>query len=121
VDETTTEIDLHGTTDAMVWAEAFVATVNKYPEREIPTDAGTMVGWFANAMMAERDARDAPLSGHPVGALKTLLDALERRRVLFWTGDVLVEIDAGVHPPNGQATMVLDRDDMNALKRLADA
>lgn len=42
---------LHGTTDAMVWAEEYA--------RIFPNgtgDVGTMVGWFANAIEVGRDA-----------------------------------------------------------------
>lgn len=49
------------------------------------------------------------------GPLRTLVDALDRGRPLFWTGEVLVEVDAD--PPRiGQATMVLDADDMAQLR-----
>lgn len=47
--------------DATVWAEAFVQHVNAHPE--IPTDVGTMTGWFANAIMRgfdEAQRRAAP-------------------------------------------------------------
>lgn len=44
---------LHGTTDALVWAEAFVALHGG--------DVGLMIGWFANAIEVGRDAgRDSP-------------------------------------------------------------
>lgn len=44
---------LQGEFNAMLWAQAFVATVDDHPT--IPTDVGTMVGWFANAIMAGYD------------------------------------------------------------------
>lgn len=47
------ETELTGEFDARKWAEAFVATVREHPE--IPTDEGTMTGWFANAIMAGYD------------------------------------------------------------------
>lgn len=39
--------------DAKLWAEEFVKTVKAHPN--IPTDKGTMIGWFANAIMAGYD------------------------------------------------------------------
>jgi len=39
--------------DAAVWAKAFVAHVKANPE--IATDEGTMIGWFANAIMRGYD------------------------------------------------------------------
>ena len=39
--------------DAAVWAKAFVAHVKANPE--IATDEGTMLGWFANAIMRGYD------------------------------------------------------------------
>ena len=45
---------LVGETDAVIWAEEFVKTVEENPT--IPTDQGTMISWFANAIVAGRDA-----------------------------------------------------------------
>ena len=45
--------ELVATDDARVWAREFVRTVRR--NEEIPTDAGTMEGWFANAMCAAHD------------------------------------------------------------------
>ena len=42
--------NLHETTDCLVWENAFMAT---FPNCGIPE--GTMIGWFANAMMAKAD------------------------------------------------------------------
>lgn len=39
--------------DAMDWARAFVAIARENPA--IATDEGTMVGWFANALMRGYD------------------------------------------------------------------
>lgn len=41
------------TMDAVVWAKEFVKTATKIPS--IATDEGTMIGWFANAIMAGYD------------------------------------------------------------------
>ena len=48
------EKKLVGNTDAKVWAEEFVKLAKKKPE--IATDEGTMLGWFANAIMAGVDS-----------------------------------------------------------------
>ena len=45
---------LSGVTDAVQWAEAWLAALAENPQ--IPTDKGTMIGWFANAIMAGYDA-----------------------------------------------------------------
>jgi len=45
--------NLVGETDAQVWAREFVKIVRENPS--IPTDEGTMIGWFANAIMAGYD------------------------------------------------------------------
>lgn len=42
--------------DARDWALAFVEAVQKKPE--IATDEGTMIGWFANALMRGWDERE---------------------------------------------------------------
>jgi len=44
---------LIGNSDAKVWAEAFVLTVKHNPK--IASDEETMIGWFANAIMAGYD------------------------------------------------------------------
>ena len=46
-------LDLVGETDAQVWAKAWLETISENPG--IPTDEGTMIGWFANAIMAGYD------------------------------------------------------------------
>jgi hypothetical protein len=40
-------------TDAQVWAEEFIKRVQNDPTRAL--DEGTMIGWFANAIMAGYD------------------------------------------------------------------
>jgi hypothetical protein len=44
---------LYGNLDARVWAKEFVKTVQQNPS--IATDEGTMIGWFANAIMTGHD------------------------------------------------------------------
>lgn len=39
--------------DAQVWAKAFVELVKEKPE--IASDEGTIIGWFANALMRGYD------------------------------------------------------------------
>jgi len=59
---------------------------------------------------------------HSSAALRVLLEALERRRCLFWTGNVLVELDRDFDPSEdgvGGVTMVLDDEDFTALKALS--
>lgn len=48
-----TATSLQGETDAAVWARAFAETIAEHPG--IPTDQETMLGWFANAIMAGHD------------------------------------------------------------------
>lgn len=44
---------LIGQFDAKIWAEEFVKMVKKNPK--IANDMGTMIAWFANAIMAGYD------------------------------------------------------------------
>lgn len=53
-------IELIGNTDAQVWAATFVKMIKENPE--IPADEGTMIGWFANAIMAGMDSKADPLN-----------------------------------------------------------
>lgn len=41
-------------TNATIWAREWLKTIRKHPK--VPTDEGTMIGWFANAIMAGHDA-----------------------------------------------------------------
>ena len=41
------------TMDARVWAREWLKAIKEYPS--IPFDEGTMIGWFANAIMAGYD------------------------------------------------------------------
>lgn len=45
--------DLHSTTDAQVWIKEWQKIISKHPG--IPKDKDTMIGWFANAIMAGYD------------------------------------------------------------------
>ena len=46
--------ELIGQTDASLWVMHWLETITEHPN--IPTDAGCMIGWFANAIMAGYDA-----------------------------------------------------------------
>jgi hypothetical protein len=46
--------NLTQTLDAQVWAKEWLKTIKKNPS--IPTDEGTMISWFSNAIMAGYDA-----------------------------------------------------------------
>jgi hypothetical protein len=70
--------DLHGTFNAQVWAERFVKRVTENPL--IATDEGTMLAWFAGAIMTGHDyayekirqdamAKDADCVAEPEPAL----------------------------------------------------
>lgn len=41
--------------DATVWVKAWLETIAAHPD--VPTDEGTMIGWFANALMRGYDER----------------------------------------------------------------
>jgi len=47
------EKKLIGNADAKIWAEEFVKLCKVQPS--VATDEGTMIGWFANAIMAGYD------------------------------------------------------------------
>lgn len=47
-------LELINQTDAKVWTEQWFLAVDKNPD--IPKDFDTMIGWFANAIMAGYDA-----------------------------------------------------------------
>ena len=49
----TTEIELHNTMDALVWANEFTRRFGRHLSKEI--DEGLLVGWFANAIMTGYD------------------------------------------------------------------
>ena len=47
------EINLTVEFDALIWVDEWLKTIEKNPS--IPTDEGTMLAWFANAIMAGYD------------------------------------------------------------------
>lgn len=48
------KVDLNHTIDAIVWTNEWLKTIKENPS--IPNDDGTMIGWFANSIMAGYDA-----------------------------------------------------------------
>jgi hypothetical protein len=68
------------TFDAQIWAKAFVLCYAEKPT--IASDEGTMIGWFANAMMvaydhAKREVREAVTS-----AAQRTADAITGKRIV---------------------------------------
>ncbi len=47
------DVNLNDTFDARIWVQEWLKTIKEHPD--IPTDEGTMLGWFANAIMAGYD------------------------------------------------------------------
>ena len=47
------EVNLSQTVDARVWAKEWLKTIKKKPST--PTDEGTMIEWFSDAIMAGYD------------------------------------------------------------------
>lgn len=45
--------DLVGETNAQVWAKRWIEVIAEHPN--IPTDEGTMIAWFANAIESGRE------------------------------------------------------------------
>lgn len=72
------------------------------------------MGFSLMSRVSERNQDDGLIA---VGPLLSLIDALERKRAIFWTGHVLVEFEEEFIPP-GQVTMVLDEGDMAMLSAL---
>lgn len=47
------DVILTGEFNAEIWTDVWLKTIERSPS--IPTDKGTMIGWFANAIMAGYD------------------------------------------------------------------
>lgn len=74
---------LIGQFDAKVWAVEFIAMVRKKPK--IALDEGTMIAWFANAIMtgydkAKNDARPS-VAGKPCHRFEVILGTEEGAEV----------------------------------------
>lgn len=59
------EADLADTFDAQVWVREWLRTIEEHPD--IPTDEGTMLAWFASAIMAGYDHGWREAVGTPGG------------------------------------------------------
>ena len=85
--------DFYKSFDAVVWAKAWLKIVSEHPE--VPTDEGTMIGWFANALMRGYDEHawrnPAPPAGEPTPAAGPE-GGEEDARSQFWRA-VCAEID----------------------------
>lgn len=57
---------LHSTTDATVWTDEWLRTIAEHSD--IPTDWGTMVDWFANAIEVGRTAGEDALTRYEATA-----------------------------------------------------
>ena len=65
------EIKLNDTIDATIWTKEWMKTIKEHPE--IPTDEGTMIAWFANAIMAGYDAGIRAGETPLIAAMKALV------------------------------------------------
>jgi hypothetical protein len=84
--------ELIGETDAQRWAREFVKVAELRPD--IPCDEGTMIGWFANAIMAGYDdgARDERSRGivHTIRELVFLAAGVGSDAVMEEAPDVVM-------------------------------
>lgn len=86
--------------DARVWAQEFVKVVKKNPS--ISTDEGTMIGWFANAIMSGWDEAHRRLRP-PVESCRAIHVASR-----VWCdqemGDVVMDVNAA-----GEIACIIER------------
>ena len=76
MNEPTYDLSIHSNPDASAWAKLFC---EKFPPGSPVPDEGTMLGWFANAMMAMHDHNQnaiASVLAEPVSELLRVLPAL---------------------------------------------
>jgi hypothetical protein len=94
----------------------------RFPGQPFSVPEQTLDEWPVIATLPPEDVEPSfPPLADGIGSLRAILDALDRRRCLFWTGNVLVELDRDFDPAEegvGGVTMVLDEDDMAALRGL---
>lgn len=92
VEQVVPEAEFRDSTDAMAWARAFCSRVRARavaPGGDFhgcdPADEGWVVGWFANAMAAEHDARvrASDPTSRAADAIADLADTLNGFRVFF--------------------------------------
>lgn len=62
------EVNLHGTMDARIWADEFNRVL--VSKNEQPYDPGWLIGWFANAIMCGHDHASRKLESDLKAALK---------------------------------------------------
>jgi hypothetical protein len=76
---------LYSTTDASIWAEAFIEVISDpaLPDAD-PYDEGFVIGWFANAIETAWDFGHA--RGHRAGKAEALEDINEYERDAFEAG-----------------------------------
>ena len=70
---------LCGEFSAKVWAEEFVRSVKIKPE--IATDEGTMLGWFANAIMAGYDKANQEKAGSIEVGVEEIKDTIVNNKI----------------------------------------
>ena len=70
---------LCGEFSAKVWAEEFVKSVKKNPK--IATDEGTMLGWFANAIMAGYDKANQEKAGSIKVGVEEIKDTIVNNKI----------------------------------------
>ena len=60
------KVNLHDTTDAQIWAEEWIKAIKK-DGVALALHKGTMIGWFANAILAgyNKGVSVGILSSHP--------------------------------------------------------
>lgn len=93
--------DLVGETDAQIWAKRWLEIIAENPG--IPTDEGTMIGWFANAIMAGYD------QGRSYEQKRDIVEKL--REIIFQaagaaTGPLLVDHPGYIFPSERVAEAV---------------
>jgi hypothetical protein len=86
------------TIDAQAWAEEWLSTIKL--DSGIPSDRGTMIGWFANAIMAGHDeaqrrheinlAKDIDPMKTKIAAAKAELE--KAKRIALTTNTNLVQV-----------------------------
>jgi hypothetical protein len=95
--------DLHGTTDAQVWAREFVKTLREHPDTADPADESFMVGWFANAIGA---GEIAATSGEKVALSREELCGLVFEAAGAATGPLLRDNPGYVFPADEVSELV---------------
>ena len=69
------DMDIHYNPDAQAWAKFFIETT-KDMDREVFSDEGYMIVWFANAMMAMYDSMDPQKAANEIVRLRKILSTV---------------------------------------------